>query len=210
MMKLFSRYTVKTALRALLFMFTCVLLSLFLGSGSLSDNDWIGWGLFTGFVIIYIVIAFYDGSDRGARDSQISARNERLIEKGHQVEQDALDRSYDRRKGLVMAALIAAPGLLLTILSLITMDQVIVLRAIVRLYFAPFLKLFRADAQPLVCVASYFLFALIYPILYYIGYLIGPKQYKKQTDLIRQNEEDYKNGIRRRRKAHKRRRGLFW
>lgn len=209
-MKLLSKYSVMVALRGFAFMFTCTLLSLFLGSGALSDNDWIGWSLFAGFLIIYFAIAFYDGSDRGARDAQITARNERLSAQGHVVDQDMLDRAYSLKKGMTIALLIAVPGLVLSLAGLVTLDGLTWLRAVTRVYFSPFLKLYFTQLAPIQYVLSYFLFSLTYPAVYLLGYATGPKQYAKQCETIRKNEEDYKKGIRRKRKAHKRRRGFFW
>ncbi len=210
-MKLFNKRNVADALKVIGVMLVIVMLCFFIGTASLSGDGFFNWLLFAAFLLIYFLSAFIDGSIRGEGDCR---QSERLVNQekrtGIPLDEDEIARKYDEKKGAAVALLSAVPGLLLFLLAVITADGNDILRAITRIYFTPYLKLFNFDTSLLLVLLIYFAGATVYPALFFIGYLNGPRQHGKIKQIIRQNDEDYKKGIKRRRPKPKKRRGGFF
>jgi hypothetical protein len=210
-MKLFNKSNAKDALKVIGVMMVIVMLCFFIGTASLSGDGVFNWLLFAAFLLIYFLSAFIDGSIRGegeCRQSERLANQEKKT--GIPLDEGEIARKYSAKKGAAVSLMAALPGLLLFVLAVITADGNDILRAITRIYFTPYLKLFNFDTHLWLILLIYFAGAVVYPALYFIGYLNGPRQHEKVKQIIKQNDEDYKKGIRRRRpKPKKRRRGLF-
>jgi len=209
-MAFFNKRNMLDALKALGVMLVIDLLCLFIGTAALTDNAVIGWALFAAFLLIYFIAAYYDGSIKGENECRYG---ERLLNQaqrtGRPLDESERALLYSRARGAAVAFMVALPGLLMLIFALITSDGILAARMITRVYFTPFIKLFSEDLPLAYVLLIYAAGAFLYPLLYYAGYLTGPKQNEKVKEIIRKNEEDYKKGIRRRRPKPRRRRFLF-
>ena len=207
----FSKRNVMDALKVIGVMLVIVMLCFFIGTASVNGDGIFNWVLFGGFMLIYVISAFMDGSIRGEGECRHGERlKNQEVKTGKPLDAEELGRLYSVKKGAAVTLMAATPGILLFLFAVVTGDSFIVMRAITRIYFTPYLKLFNYGAELIWTLLIYFAGAVVYPAAYFMGYLKGPKQHAKVKEIIRKNEEDYKKGIRRRRpKPKKRRRGFF-
>ena len=210
-MGLFGKRNVMDALRVLGVMMVILMLCFFIGTASVNGEGIFNWVLFGGFLLIYFFSAYMDGSIRGENECRHGERLKNQEAKtGKPLEADELSRLYSVKKGAAVAFMAAIPGMLLFLFAVVTGDNFVVMRALTRVYFTPYLKLFNQDTPLLLTLLIYFAGAVVYPALYFLGYLSGPRQHGKVKEIIRKNDEDYKKGIRRRKpKTKKRRNGFF-
>ncbi|MBE5761652.1 MAG: hypothetical protein E7334_06615 [Clostridiales bacterium] len=209
--RLFTKDTIKAALKAVSVWVIIDFLCIFVGTGSLADSFWIGWGLFAGFLFIHLIAGFSFGAIKGENDMRRSVVLDHQKEKtGREFDQNESDSRYDPKKGVAIALMCAIPGLIFVLGAIITGDKFDVMRIINRFYFSPYMRLFSLAPDSLINILYYFIGALVYPAVYAYGYLRGKVNYEKTVEQLRKNDEDYRNGIRRKRpKVKKRRRGLF-
>ncbi|MGI5899040.1 MAG: hypothetical protein ACOX8S_03845 [Christensenellales bacterium] len=210
-MKVFNKRNVLDALKVIGVMLVIVMLCFFIGTASLSGEGVFNWILFAAFLLVYFLSGFIDGSVRGEGECRQSERLENQTKRtGIPLDEDEIARKFSPKKGASVAFMAAIPGIVLFLLAVITADGNDILRAATRIYFTPYLKLFSAGAQLWQVLLIYFAGAVVYPALYFAGYMSGPRQHSKIKQIIKQNDEDYKKGIRRRRpKPKKRRRSFF-
>ena len=210
-MKLFSGKNIITALKALGVMFVIELLCLFIGTASLSGNAILGWTLFGGFLFIFYFAAYMDGIIRGQSEAKTAAMLENQRAKtGNPLTEEEEASCFSVKKGMAVSLMLALPALILAVASLITGDNVIWLRVVTRLYHTPYMKLFYDGLSSQMAILMYFVFSVLYPAVYFIGYLRGPASFNKIKEIIKKNDEDYKNGVRRKRPVKKKKRGFFW
>ncbi len=209
-MSLFNKQNVINALKSLAVMGIILMLWIFIGVAALDANGVFSWLLFGGFLMVYFIAAYVDGSIRGQGECRRAELLDNQVKRtGKPLDENEVQEGFSKKKGAAVALIMAVPGILLTLASAVTGDSIGWLRVVTRLYYTPYLKLLGVNTPLIVVMLIYFAGMIVYPLIYFIGYLAGPRQHAKVKAIIRKNDEDYKKGIRVKRRKVKRRRGFF-
>lgn len=215
---MFNRHNISYALRAIAIVCVMDLVLFLLGTVLFSDNATIGWLGTAAFCLVYVGLGYANGHST----TTLALKKARLLR--NQAAREA------ERKGVpvpeptqeiailestasprVQALLIAAPALLIALLSTITLDANSLLRILSLFMTAPVMRLYDLGLGLWGSIALYWGFALVYPAAYLVGSLVAPVTLQNEQKLMRDAVEAHKNGTYKApKRAKKRKKNIIW
>lgn len=191
----------KFAVSSLLMLVTLIMINMIFVQTLTGDYDWINVLLAIVFTLIVLAAAFYDGINRGAKDSKYTAMMEKQQrERGYVMSAAESEKLFKPVKGLYAGLIIAAPAVILSVVCMIFNADGMnwVINFLTRLCLGHFLGLFVYVEKLMPWI--YLPLSFVYPAVMAVGYTFGPKLWEKQIEQMEKAKREKRRKVNRRRK----------
>ena len=193
----------KFTLSAFLMLATLTLVSVVFIQAFMSDYDWINLLLTVLYSLLVVAAALYEGAQRGAKDCKYrNLMQHQMEERGYVMNAEEASRCYLPYKGFVAGLIASSPSILLAFAAIIAGKSAPVwLNIAARISLSAYLSLFQYVEALLPML--FLPLALVYPLCIGLGYLAGPRLWKRQVEQMEKAKREKRRKVNRKKKRAK-------
>ena len=182
---------------------TLTLVSVVFIQAFMSDYDWINLLLTVLYSLLVVAAALYEGMQRGAKDCKYRNLMQRQMEeRGYVMNAEEASRCYLPYKGFVAGLIASSPSILLALAAVIAGKSAPVwLNIAARISLSAYLSLFQYVEALLPML--FLPLALVYPLCIGLGYLAGPRLWKRQVEQMEKAKREKRRKVNRKKKRAK-------